>query len=241
VRLLADPEHVRAWPGGTGNVKCGGNYGLTIGPQRDSERRSFDQILWLFGPDLHVTEVGTMNIFFFWINEKGELSIDWNTWSSRFGMVFDYCSNDTLPMHVSKLNNTNHYFGLCTLCIFVPGQRELITPPLDGTILPGVTRDSILALSRGWNEFAVSERMLSIHEIIEAINNGRVIEAFGAGTAAIVSPVKSITFQNKEYRVPLDPNNTAMEAGPLARRLLKTLTDIQYGDLDHADWSVRVD
>lgn len=54
------------------------------------------------------------------------------------------------------------------------GETELVTPPLDGTILPGVTRDSILQLARQWNEFRVSERSLPMRELIDALNAGRV-------------------------------------------------------------------
>lgn len=72
------------------------------------------------------------------------------------------------------------------------GKRELVTPPLDGTILPGVTRDSILHLSRQWKEFEVSERPVSMRELAKASDEGRIIEMFGSGTAAIVSPIKMV-------------------------------------------------
>ena len=62
------------------------------------------------------------------------------------------------------------------------GERELVTPPLDGTILPGVTRDSILTLTKEWKEFKVSERPVSMKEAAKAIKEGRMIEMFGAGT-----------------------------------------------------------
>jgi branched-chain amino acid aminotransferase len=54
------------------------------------------------------------------------------------------------------------------------GEKELITPPLDGTILPGVTRDSILSLGRQWNEFKVTEKKFTIDDITEAVKSGRV-------------------------------------------------------------------
>jgi branched-chain amino acid aminotransferase len=66
----------------------------------------------------------------------------------------------------------------------------LITPPLNGTILPGVTRDSILTLCREKNQFKISEKPFKIQELMKACKEKRVYEAFGAGTAAIVSPVK---------------------------------------------------
>lgn len=76
------------------------------------------------------------------------------------------------------------------------GEDELITPPLDGTILPGVTRDSILTLCREMHEFKVSVKPFKIQEVVKACNEGRVYEAFGAGTAAIVSPVQSFLYEN---------------------------------------------
>jgi branched-chain amino acid aminotransferase len=69
------------------------------------------------------------------------------------------------------------------------GEDELITPPLDGTILPGITRDSILTLCRELKEFKVTERNFKIQELIKSIEQGRLYEMFGAGTAALVSPI----------------------------------------------------
>ncbi|CRK44426.1 hypothetical protein BN1723_016334, partial [Verticillium longisporum] len=80
------------------------------------------------------------------------------------------------------------------------GQNELVTAPLDGTILEGVTRDSVLSLAReklvpeGW---LVSERKYTMKELDEAAQEGRLIEAFGSGTAAIISPVRSIAWKGK--------------------------------------------
>jgi branched-chain amino acid aminotransferase len=69
------------------------------------------------------------------------------------------------------------------------GEDELITPPLDGTILPGITRMSILALCKELKEFKVTEKTFKIEEMKKAIAEGRLYEAFGAGTAAQVSPI----------------------------------------------------
>lgn len=79
------------------------------------------------------------------------------------------------------------------------GETELVTPPLDGAILPGVTRDSILSLAREWGEFKVSERKLTMPELRDAVKENRVKEVFGAGTACIVSPVKMIEYQGEVY------------------------------------------
>lgn len=84
------------------------------------------------------------------------------------------------------------------------GEKELITAPLeDGTILPGVTRNSILELARGWGEFKVTERKFTMPDIVRAQKEGRLIEAFGAGTAAIVSPIKNINYKGVDIAVPI--------------------------------------
>ena len=64
VKLLADPQYVRAWPGGTGHIKCGGNYALGMHAQMEAANKGYQQILWLYGDEHYVTEVGTMNQFF---------------------------------------------------------------------------------------------------------------------------------------------------------------------------------
>merc|ERR1711968_271078 len=110
VQLKCMEDYVRAWPGGTGNTKIGGNYGPTIAPQMDVMKDGYSQVLWLFGENREVTEVGTMNMFVYWKNEAGE--------------------------------------------------DELVTAPLDGTILPGVTRQSALDLARegAFGDIKVTER-----------------------------------------------------------------------------------
>lgn len=116
------------------------------------------------------------------------------------------------------------------------GEKELITAPLDGTILPGITRDSVLKLCREWNEFLVSERPYTIKDFICACNEGRILESFGSGTAAIISPVKRIGYQDVDYEIPLDVENPGNECGPLALRLKENILDIQYGRVSH-EWS----
>ncbi|KAI7878940.1 branched-chain amino acid aminotransferase II [Lichtheimia hyalospora FSU 10163] len=119
------------------------------------------------------------------------------------------------------------------------GETELVTPPLDGAILPGVTRDSILSLAREWGEFKVSERKLTMPELRDAVKENRVKEVFGAGTACIVSPVKMIEYQGEELNIPLDPNDSTSQAGPITKRINKAIMDIQYGEVEHP-WSVLV-
>ncbi len=113
------------------------------------------------------------------------------------------------------------------------GKKELVTAPLDGTILNGVTRDSVLALARerlvpeGW---VVSERRLPMAELAQAAAEGRLIEAFGAGTAAIVSPVRRIGWKGRTVECGLRDDQ---EAGELTMRLKDWIEGIQYGDEEH--------
>ena len=78
VSLLADPQFTRAWPGGVGDRKMGSNYAPTIHVQKEAASKGLQQVLWLYGPDHQVTEVGTMNIFMFFVNDNGGLSSDIN-------------------------------------------------------------------------------------------------------------------------------------------------------------------
>lgn len=118
--------------------------------------------------------------------------------------------------------------------IFFLFEDELATPPLAGTILPGVTRDSVLALARK-NGVDVRERPVSIEEVIEGCENGTLKEAFASGTAAVVSPVGEIGYKGRDYRV------ADGKSGELARKLYKQITDIQYGRAeDPLGWLVRI-
>lgn len=113
------------------------------------------------------------------------------------------------------------------------GAKELVTAPLDGTILEGITRDSILELARQRldpNEWIVSERYCTIHEIKDAADSGNLVEAFGAGTAAVVSPIKAIGWRGEDINVPLQEGK---EAGELTETIAKWVQDIQYGVDDH--------
>lgn len=71
VSLLADPQYTRAWPGGVGDRKMGSNYAPTIHVQKEAASQGLQQVLWLYGPDHQLTEVGTMNIFVYMVNQNG--------------------------------------------------------------------------------------------------------------------------------------------------------------------------
>lgn len=188
IKLLADDKNVRAWPGGCGNSKLGGNYAPTIAPQMAAMDAGCAQVLWLYPTkdDHLVTEVGAMNLFFVLEKEDGS-------------------------------------------------GTELVTAPLtDGTILPGVTRRSVLELARASGDFIVSERALGMKEIIKASQEGRLLEAFGAGTAAVIAPVNEISYKGQDIKFP-----TGDEIGPVGQRMWNEILDIQYGRVEHP-WSVVI-
>lgn len=113
------------------------------------------------------------------------------------------------------------------------GQKELMTAPLDGTILEGVTRDSVIELAQeklapeGWK---ISERKFHMRELSEAHEEGRLHEVFGAGTAAIVSPIRNISYRGRTIDCGLA---TDQEVGPLAKLMKDTIESIQYGEIEH--------
>ncbi|KAI8646433.1 aminotransferase [Parasitella parasitica] len=119
------------------------------------------------------------------------------------------------------------------------GDLELVTPPLDGSILPGVTRDSIIGLAKEWKEFEVSERTMTMPELRELAKAGRVVEMFGAGTACVVSPIKEIGYMGEDIKIPLDPKDPNSQAGPYTKRFNDAINAIQYGEVEHP-WSIVV-
>ncbi|ODV87081.1 hypothetical protein CANARDRAFT_26513 [[Candida] arabinofermentans NRRL YB-2248] len=116
------------------------------------------------------------------------------------------------------------------------GLKELVTAPLDGTILEGVTRDSILSLARerlNKDEWIISERYCTITEIVSKSKTGELLEAFGSGTAAVVSPIKAIGYDGEDIDVPLLPGE---QSGPLTKQIANWIAELQYGDVE-SDWS----
>jgi len=113
---------------------------------------------------------------------------------------------------------------------------EIVTPTLEqGSILAGVTRDSVTQLAKEMG-IIVSERRIKIQEIFEAHAAGKLQEAFGTGTAAVISPVGLFKYKDQEIII----NN--MEIGPLAQKFYDTITGIQYGEIeDKHGWNVHID
>ena len=118
--------------------------------------------------------------------------------------------------------------------IFFKIDGKVITPPLGGSILPGVVRDSVLTLLKDW-ELPVEERRIAIDEVVTASRHGKLEEIFGAGTAAVVCPVASFGFKDDIYHVAGTP------PGALTLRLYDELTGIQYGKLpDRHGWNITL-
>ncbi|KAG6850327.1 hypothetical protein H0H93_014902 [Arthromyces matolae] len=195
VALYGTTEYIRAAPGGTGAFKLGVNYAPGVMPQKEAASKGYVQNLWLHGPEHHLTEVGTMNMF----------------------VVF-------------KKNNV----------------MELVTPPLDGMILPGVTRDSVLTLARDHlsgkytlsdlpEKLIVSERPVTMKEVKDAAASGDLVELFGAGTAAVISPVDRIGYLGEDVLIPTGADGM----GPISRPIWKELVGRQTGAIP-SEWSVEV-
>ncbi len=106
--------------------------------------------------------------------------------------------------------------------IFFVIDDELVTPVLNGSILPGITRDSVLTIAKKWN-IKVSERQISIDDLIDAHDSGKLQEIFGSGTAAVISPVGEMKYGDRVINI------SSGKVGPMANRLYQAITDIQYG------------
>src|SRR5436190_595010 len=121
-----------------------------------------------------------------------------------------------------------------TMNIMVKIAGEVSTPPLTGTILPGVTRDSVLTLLRDWGS-KVSERQISIDEVVDADTAGTLEEIFGTGTAAVISPVGELAFKGRRMVI------NEGKIGPTTQKLYDAIVGIQYGKLpDTRSWTVEV-
>jgi len=118
--------------------------------------------------------------------------------------------------------------------IFIKIGDDLITPPLNGSILAGITRDSVIQLAKSWGVNVV-EKMIAIDEVLSANEDSSLQEVFGTGTAAVISPVGELCYQDKKYLV------ANGNAGELSERLFDELQGIQYGKQeDPFKWTVRI-
>lgn len=181
VKIYVEDEYVRATPGGTGFIKCGGNYAASLISQVKAHDLGYAQVLWLDGIEKkYVEEVGSMNCFF-------------------------------------KIDGT------------------IYTAPTCGTVLPGITRMSCIELLKKWG-YKVSEERLAILDIMKASEEGKLEEVFGTGTAAVISPVGELRYEDKVAVI----NNGKI--GEVTQKLYDTLTGIQWGKIeDDMNWTTKVD
>lgn len=180
-KMYVEDVYVRAVKGGTGEAKCGGNYGASLKAQEIAHEKGYEQILWLDGVERkYIEEIGAANAF------------------------------------------------------FVIGD-EVVTSELNGSILPGITRNSIIALCKE-KGIKVSERKISIDELEAAYRAGELKEMFASGTAAIVSPVGELLYKGEKMII----NN--FEIGPIAKEMYDTIYGIQTGQIeDFMGWTVPVE
>ncbi|MDD6161077.1 MAG: branched-chain amino acid aminotransferase [Oscillospiraceae bacterium] len=119
--------------------------------------------------------------------------------------------------------------------IFFKIDGKIVTPMLNGSILPGITRDSVLHLCRAWG-LPTEERRISVDELLEAQKGGKLEEVFGTGTAAVISPVGKLRYQDEVMTI------GDGSIGPVSQKLYDTVTGIQLGKLeDPFGWRVAID
>ncbi len=118
--------------------------------------------------------------------------------------------------------------------VFFKIGDEVITPSLDGSILPGITRNSCIQLLRNWG-IKVTERRLGVQELFEAHEQGNLVEAFGTGTAAVISPIGELNWDGKVITV------GGGKIGDISSRLYDTITGIQNGTAkDEFNWITEI-
>jgi branched-chain amino acid aminotransferase len=184
VRVWLSKEFVRAAPGGTGEVKCGGNYAASFLAQQQAVDNGCDQVVWLDAVERRVVEeMGSSNLFF----------------------------------------------------VFGSGaSAKVVTPELTGTLLPGVTRSSLLRLSEDLG-YRVEQRQITVEEWEKAAESGELTEVFACGTASVVTPVGSVKHTAGEFTV------GDGKPGELTMKLRDRLTGIQHGaTADTHGWMTRL-
>jgi branched-chain amino acid aminotransferase len=167
VDALVSEQYVRAFPGGTGDIKPAGNYAAALLADQEAREAGFHTVMWLDAQERrYVEESGVMNVFF----------------------VF---------------------------------RDHVATPALTGTILPGITRDSVITLLRDMGHH-VREDRISIDDVFKSHERGGLLECFGTGTAATVSHVRRIRYRDQALELPPVEER---KVGPAAReKLLAIMT-----------------
>jgi branched-chain amino acid aminotransferase len=172
VTVWLSEDYTRAAPGGTGAVKCGGNYAGAFSAQQQAVDQGCDQVVWLDAAEHQwVEEMGGMNLFF----------------------------------------------------VYGSGSSaRIMTPSLTGTLLPGITRDSLLRLAPTLGVPAAEGR-ISVSQWRDGCASGEITEVFACGTAAVVTPVGEVRGASGGWTI------GSGEPGPVTMRLREELIGIQYG------------
>ncbi|HEY9117976.1 MAG TPA: branched-chain amino acid aminotransferase [Roseivirga sp.] len=180
VRVKIETKFSRAFEGGTGFAKAGGNYAASLYPARLAQKQGFDQLIWTDGKShQYIEESGTMNVMF----------------------VID---------------------------------DVIRTAPTSGTILKGITRDSVLTIAREWG-LKVEEKQVAVAEVVNAAKEGRLKEAFGVGTAATIAPIAAIGFEDEVFDLP------AADETYFSKKVLKELNAIRTGEIeDRHGWVYKI-
>jgi branched-chain amino acid aminotransferase len=180
VSIWVSENYTRAAIGGTGAVKCGGNYAASLRAQAEAIDHGCDQVVFLDAAEYkYLEELGGMNIF------------------------------------------------------LVYSDGTLVTPDLDGAILEGVTRSSIIEIADELG-LKVDERRVSAAEWIEGVASGEITEVFACGTAAVVTPVVELKWRDGSV-------SAGDEAGKVTMEIRNALLDIQYGRVaDTRGWLHRL-
>ncbi len=119
--------------------------------------------------------------------------------------------------------------------VFFKINGEIVTPKLNGSILSGITRSSVIELLNYW-DIPVVEKRISIEELYEAYKNGELEEAFGSGTAAVISPIGELKWEDKQMVV------NEGKTGEISKKLYDTITGIQYGHIeDPFNWMQNIE
>ncbi|HEX4833302.1 MAG TPA: branched-chain amino acid aminotransferase [Trebonia sp.] len=184
VRVWLSQDYTRAAPGGTGDVKCGGNYAAAFLAQQQAVDKGCDQVVWLDAAEhKYVEEMGGMNLYFV------------------YGSGAD---------------------------------ARLVTPQLTGSLLPGITRDSLLKVAPTLGIPAVEGR-LAVEDWRAACQSGELTEVFACGTAAVITPVGSVDGPAGGWTIGTG------NPGPVTMRLRDELVGIQYGHKpDPFNWVHKV-
>jgi branched-chain amino acid aminotransferase len=172
VSVYISEDYIRAAPGGTGDVKCAGNYAASLLAQEEAIAAGCDQVVYLDAVEKrYIEELGGMNLFF--VLGSGD-------------------------------------------------DAELVTPELTGTLLPGITRDSLITVARELGH-PVTERLITADEWRQGVADGSITETFACGTAAVITPIGEVKARTGDFTV---GDGTP---GALTMKLRGTLLDIQHG------------